>query len=211
MTFGGTGTGLLQSRFQNDLRVADTRKVKHRLLQQHAEAISRYDIAPYFRELTFKSLQPGRNAHLQGSARARHYDLLLVKDDVLMAMSSFDIELDVQEHPRPALTLVLTWDVAYVLRKFRGKGAGRCLMQAMAALLTRQVMHLARQWPAASQGEAPALAINVCSTWASQAGLVLHGRLMEELEHHRQACLRDHPNEVAFNWLPAYELGSDYI
>lgn len=211
LAFGGTGSGLLQSRFLRDLQRADTRKVRHRLLSAHAEGISKYGIEPFFRDLTFGNLRPGRNTHLQGAHKARHYNFLLVHEHLPVALSTFDIELEVREAPSPALTLVLTWDLAYVLRDFRGKGAGRCLMQAMAKLLTHQVLHLTTQLPAVAQAQAPAMSVNVRSMWASQAGLVLHGRLMEELEQHRQASLRDHPKDFAFDWLPADDLGSDYI
>lgn len=210
---GGTGSGLLHSRFQYDLRFADTRKVRHPALQRHASAIAKYDLAPHFRDLTFGNLRPGNNAHLRGSPHKRHYEFMLLKDHVLVALSSFDIELDVLDHPEagPAIAVNLDWDVAYVLRNFRGKGAGRCLAQAMAKLLTLQMLHVAQQLPTPSKAERPPAFLNVCATWASQAGLVLHGRLMAELELHRQAHLRTPSELPQLHWLPALELGCDYI
>lgn len=210
---GGTDSGFLQSRFVYDLRFEDARTVRHPLLRRHASAITKYNLNPYFRDLTFGNLRPGNNAHLRGSPHKRHYEYMLLKDHVLVALSSFDIELDVLDHPEagPAIAVNLDWDIAYVLRNFRGKGAGRCLAQAMAKLLTRQMLHVAQQLPTPSKAERPPAFLNVCATWASQSGLVLHGRLMAELELHRQAHLRAPSELPQLHWLPALELGCDYI
>lgn len=210
-----SGSDLLYRFFLHDLRNPDLRKLRHRLLSKEAERLSKQNLPAFANEFSFFTLRPGAPDHLSGTQKSKHYKLLLKCGGSAVAFSSFTLNIREASHELAwdSLAIDIDWDVSYVLRSFRGKGAGRCMAQEMARVALHQFLHVARQLdalPNSGPAKPKSVFINVCSTWASQAGFVLHHSLLQELSALHARLRPAFEREHALTWLPSLDQGADF-